>query len=143
MPLVGCGAAVPAAAPVDYVWTRTPGVVFVIVRPAPLTGKRYPVTPDQGSGQPVDPHAEYVLACDARSPEGMRCEVASEAALRRYSYTPNPVTSAPAMDQNVGELVDEAGHEKSEKSEAQGPGPAAPPGPQPVTPPTRPAGGKK
>jgi len=139
LPLTGCGAAVQVAS-VDYVWTRTPGVVFVVVHPVKLVAKRYPSQVD-GSGKEVDARSEYVLLCDARKSDGMHCDVATEAGTRRFSYTPNTAASAPAIDLPVGSIGDSY---RFEEHERMVPAAAPPASSSPPPPPPPPApGGKK
>jgi hypothetical protein len=146
-PLVGC---VQPQGHVEYVWTRTPGVVFVVVHPTKDEGKTYPVATNAGNDNPVDPRSDYVLLCDARHEDGMHCDVASEAGIRRFSYTQSGVSSAPAIDGNVGTIPDATRTERTthetETAPAPPPPPASPPPPPPPPAPVAPApapGGKK
>jgi hypothetical protein len=98
--------------PVTVVPTRTPGVAYVIVHPnmdqQPATSPTQP-----GDGSRVQGNSDYVLLCDARPPDGMRCSVVVEAAFDRYSYTPaNGVAAAPVRE-GVGTLGWE-GRDKNE-----------------------------
>jgi hypothetical protein len=129
---------------VEYVWTSTPGVVFVIVQPSKQAMKSYPVQNDVGSATPVDPRAWYLLVCDARKSDGMHCDIASEASIKRYSYTPSTVASGPSLDDGVGTLDNSIHIEQTEKERpsANPPGPAPAPIPIPAPPPPVP-GGKK
>ena len=134
------GCATTQGAAVDYVFTRTPGVVFVVVHPTQLERKQYPTQTD-GPGNTVDPRAEYVLLCDARTGDGMHCEVATEAGARRFSYTPHTTASGPTIELPVGSIPD--GIQKVEPAPVAAPVPPPPP-PTPPPPPPPPApGGKK
>lgn len=90
--------------PVTVVPTRTAGVTFVIVRPA------HDVRPSSvqqpGDGGVVMPASDYILLCDARAMTGMQCAIPTEAALARYSYTPNVGPAPTHIDEGVGTLAD-------------------------------------
>lgn len=139
LPLIACGGALESPR-ISYVWTRTPGVAYVVVHPTALERKQYPAALDIGSNNVVDPRSEYVLLCDARRTDGMHCDVAYEAAVRRFSYTPAAASAAPAMEENVGTLVDL--NIVHTAPSAAPPPPPPPPAPV-VVPPPPPAGGKR
>jgi hypothetical protein len=143
-PLTGCGGPAQSAR-VTYEWTRTPGVVFVVVHPVKEERKLYPSMTDPGTGSIVDPRAEYVLLCDARRADGMHCELASEAGVRRYSYTPKTVASAPVIELPVGSIPGnvERVEERAAPEPAAAQAPPAPPAPPPPPPPAPGPGGKK
>ena len=60
--------------PVTVVPTRTPGVAYVIVHPN--MDQQSSTAPTQpGDGTRVQGNSDYVLLCDARPPDGMRCSL--------------------------------------------------------------------
>jgi hypothetical protein len=141
-PLAGCTLQAQGPA-VEYVWTRTPGVVFVVVRPSMEVGKTYPVVND-GSGNTVDPRSAYLVMCDARRSDGMHCDLATEASIKRLSYTPSTAASAPALDVPVGSIVDfTEKHTYDTTATASTPPQAPPPPPPPPQAPAPPTGAKK
>jgi hypothetical protein len=85
--------------PVTYVATDVAGVMFVIVHPLFTTVPIATLT--EPSGGKVNPDSDYVLICDGRGVDGMRCEVATEAALARYSF--NPMTGRATAP--IGDLI--------------------------------------
>ena len=92
---------------VTYVPTTTPGVMFVIVDPHVLSPERYRElrTREQPGGGVVGPNSQYILLCDGRAVDGMRCQVASEASLARWSFVPHNVQAPVPVSANVAESV--------------------------------------
>ncbi len=78
--LTGCGP-IELRKPVTVVRTSTPGVAFVMVQPVTQFDRD---DPDPVLGE-TDRNSDYILLCDARRGDGMRCTVASEASLSRFS----------------------------------------------------------
>jgi hypothetical protein len=127
-----------AVEPVTLVPTRTPGVTFVVVRPVVAgTGDKRRVQPRDNAQ--VDPNSEYILMCDARPADGMRCSVPTEAALARYSYAPMTGNADAPIDEGVGTLADVSTHvtkegEEDKAAEAPASESASPPPPPPPPP---------
>jgi hypothetical protein len=145
--LAGIGAALMTAAcapavvavvgPATYVPTRTPGVMFVIVHPLPSGMRQYPVVPQPADSTAVHPSAEYILICDGRRGDGMRCEIATEATLRKYSYGPQPTANGPNLTTGIGGLGELPDITIKEPAQVPASTPSlAPPTPAPSAPPT-------
>ena len=120
---VACTRVAPMA-PVTVVHTRTPGVAFVVVRP---TAKSMEATKrvQPHDGKPIDPTSQYILLCDARPVDGMRCSIPTEASIARYSYTPRSSNAAVPVDEGVGTLADLSTHVSREKEPEDNAAPAA------------------
>lgn len=136
---LGC-VEVAAVEPVTVVPTRTPGVTFVVVRPVVQgQGDKHRVQPRDN--KQVDPNSQYILLCDARPADGMRCSVPTEAALARYSYTPMTGNADAPIDEGVGTLSDISTHvtkDEEKKSGAEGaPAESPPPPPPPASEPSK------
>jgi hypothetical protein len=114
----GC-APVELRKPVTVVPTSTPGVAYVLVQP--VTWK------DRDDADPelaeTDRNSDYILLCDARYGDGMRCAVAPEVSRSRFSEHRPIVKSGKAF--NFGTAVGEG--IKVETGPAATP-PAGPPG---------------
>jgi len=135
--LVGCcvacaGGAVVVREPVTLVRTRTAGVTFVIVRPA--SKERQSGVQQPGDGSAVMPESDYMLICDARGTTGMVCAIPAEAALARYSYTPNGAPAPTNIDEGVGTLADVTIARDSTTSDPSDARPAATAAPAPTQP---------
>ena len=90
------------------------------------------------NGDRVAPGSDYLLICDGRPTSGMRCEVATEAAMQRMSFTPKTGNASSPVDEGVCVLgcTDEVKiEEKVDKT--------PPPPPPVVLPPVPPAKGSK
>lgn len=147
--VAGCGGAL-TRSPVTYVWTRTPGVVFVVVHPE--KPHDHLVATLDASGKPVDSRADYLLLCDGRKGDGMHCDLATEQAVKRYSYAPAAGAAGATIEEPIGSIPTEADILERQVHPAPE---AAPPPPLPVAPPppppppaasaapAPPAGGKK
>ena len=110
---VGCNHVVQVA-PVTVVPTRTAGVAFVVVRPTAKVGEgKHRIQPSDG--KPIDATSQYILLCDARGVDGMRCAIPTEAAIARFSYTPRSGRAAVPVDEGVGTLADISTHLTKEK----------------------------
>jgi hypothetical protein len=107
--------------PVTVVATRTPGVSFVVVRPWADQAHAGATRMQPGDGSKVNASSWYVLLCDARPADGMHCAVPTEAALARYSYTPNVGTATAPIDQGVGTLADFSTHVSRDKDAEEDP----------------------
>ena len=89
--------------PTTIVPTATPGVAYVIVDPwlGGTAGKQRTFT--QGDGLVINAEeAQYILLCDARPIDGMRCELVKEVAKQRESYTAIVPRAAASVDVPVG-----------------------------------------
>jgi hypothetical protein len=82
--LVGCGAPVELRRPVTVVPTKTPGLAYVIVHPVTKTSKG-DAAPRIGD---VHRNSDYILLCDGRFGDGMRCSIPDEVAFERASEHP-------------------------------------------------------
>jgi hypothetical protein len=120
---------------VQYVPTRTAGVMFVVVRPSTSSTKRYAEVQEPGDGVTVNPDSNYLLICDARRPDGMHCEMATEVALRKFSATPPAGAGAPTIDEGIGTVPDISIEHKTTPQGNESAGPAPPPPPPPPAPP--------
>jgi hypothetical protein len=114
--------------------------MFVVVHPSTTSQMPSDVT-QPGDGTRIHRSSSYILLCDGRKGDGMRCEVANEAALRRYSYAPSSQSGGPDIKEGIGTVTDVSVRHHDEKHEGEGapamPTPAAaPPIVPPVTPPT-------
>lgn len=137
--LAGCATeTVVVREPVTVVPTRTPGVAFVIVRPAAGPGSSLPERRQPGDDDEVNPSSDYILLCDARPVEGMYCGMPSEAALRRFSYTATPGKAAAPVGDAIGTL-DQNGIGVSGAGLGQGTSTAPPPLPAPAAVPPPPS----
>ncbi len=127
MGLLGaCEGSVRMVEPVTVVATRTPGVSFVVVRPTADRMHAGATRTQPGDNSKVNGSSWYVLLCDARPVDGMHCAVPTEAALARYSYTPNVGNAAAPIDQGVGTLADFSTHISRDKDAEEEPAAAAP-----------------
>jgi hypothetical protein len=119
--------------------------MFVVVHPS--TSSQMPSdTTQPGDGTRVHRASSYILLCDGRKGDGMRCEVANESALRRYSFAPTSQSGGPDIKEGIGSVTDMSVLQEKKEAEAAPPTPAAaPPIVPPVTPPapTPTPGGKK
>jgi hypothetical protein len=130
---MGCRPRVVAVEPPTLVPTRTPGVMFVIVHPSGSKGRASDLT-QPGDQQGVNPQSSYILLCDGRKGAGMRCEVATEAALRRYSYAPGPSGVAPDVVEGVGAIADVSVQNSEDRKDVGETHPPAPTRPTNVEP---------
>jgi hypothetical protein len=117
----GCVPAAQVGRPVTIVATRTPGVAMVIVRPATTKTSR-----EEG----VDRRAHYVLLCDGRGADGMRCDILPEVGADRRSRALPPAGAVPVIDEGVATLSDLSIRYSGDDSVARGTS-AAPPAPAP------------
>jgi hypothetical protein len=139
---VGCAPNTAALTPpVMYAPTHTAGIMFVVVRPRPNPTTKYPLHREPGSSLTASPSSEYILICDARPVDGMHCDLASEAALSRYSYTAGEAKASAPIDEGVGTLGEWAA--PSAAASASAAPPAAPPSPSVAPPSPPPTGGLK
>src|SRR5262245_6667750 len=99
--LAGC-AGTQVVEPVTVVPTHTPGMAFVLVRPLIPNSDKHRVQPRDN--KQVDPNSEYILLCDARPVDGIRCSVPTEAALARYSYAPLTGNASKPIDEGIAAL---------------------------------------
>jgi hypothetical protein len=78
-------------------------VKYVVVHPVfPPTAK--PPQTKHSDGTAVSPESEYILFCDARGVEGMKCSVVGEVGTERFTYAPAPTTPARPVTLPVGVL---------------------------------------
>lgn len=99
----GCTSVVTAPA-IKVIPTRTPGVSYVVVRPA-FDKRTTTETPD-GTGEKVWAASEYLLLCDARPATGMVCTQPPEASTARVSLDPPGDKTTTPVDLGVGVLAD-------------------------------------
>lgn len=99
--IAGCGP-IELRKPVTVVRTSTPGVAYVMVQPVTQFDRD---DPDPVLGE-TDRNSDYILLCDARRGDGMRCSVASEASLSRFSEHRSVVKEGATF--NAGTAVDAA-----------------------------------
>lgn len=107
--LMGCVPAINPRPVVRVQPTRTPGVAMVLVRPE-FARSRGPTELDRG--------AEYILLCDGRPADGMRCHILPEVGVDRRSLSVTPEALGPTVDLGVATLADvELSHSREEKGE--------------------------
>ncbi len=82
--------------------TETAGVVFVVVHPSPNKPKGIEGAVQPGDGKKVSNDADYIMLCDGRPVDGMRCELLAEAGMSRFSYHPLVAPAPKAVDEPVG-----------------------------------------
>ena len=133
--LVGCVPGVNPRAPVRVEPTRTPGVAMVVVRPE--------FERSRNTGE-IDRGSEYVLLCDGRPAEGMRCHILPEVGADRRSWAVTPEALGPNIDLGVATLADvDISHSKENPEDTDGeqlsddvqPTPTATPSAAPSAPP--------
>jgi len=126
---MGCAANQAALTPrVTLVATSTPGVKYVIVRPA-IAQQSGVVGGRDRDGADVDPRSEYILFCDGRRADGMVCQVVSEVGENRRSIAPQAAKGGTAVSFPVGTLdttIEITHVEKRAGADQKPPAPAAP-----------------
>jgi hypothetical protein len=95
--MTGCVEAVVPLQPVTVVATRTPGLAMVIVRPHYTRSS---------ASDALDRSSEYVLLCDGRPADGMRCAIMPEVGADRRSRGIMPEQPAVAIDEGIATLSD-------------------------------------
>lgn len=108
--------------PVTVVPTDTPGLAYVLVQPVTWKDRDDP-DPEL---EETDRNSDYILLCDGRYGDGMKCAVAPEVSRSRFSEHRPVVKSGKSF--NLGTAVAD-GAVASEPLPAPSPaGPPAPPG---------------
>jgi hypothetical protein len=134
----GCGPVITGPA-VKVIPTRTPGVSYVVVRPA--FEKRTTTERPDGTGEKVWAVSEYLLLCDARPATGMVCTRPPEVSAARVSLDPPGDKTTTPVEFGVGVLADISiksllktiGEEPGEKPLGEAPVTPEPVQPEPAT----------
>jgi hypothetical protein len=82
--------------------TETAGVVFVIVHPKMNKQGVIQGVTQPGDDNKVGNNADYIMLCDGRPVDGMRCEMLTEAAMSRFSYHPLTGNASAAVEEQIG-----------------------------------------
>ena len=82
--------------------TKTPGVVFVVVHPKMRKEGEIPGATQPGDDHKVGNDADYIVLCDGRPVDGMKCEMLPEAATSRFSYHPLSGNAPAAIPEEIG-----------------------------------------
>lgn len=83
--------------------TKTPGLTYVVVHPTDDQKESGVLTP--GNGNKLSRGADYILLCDGRQQDGMRCEIPEEVAITRFSANPKAASAPTKIDEEISGAV--------------------------------------